>query len=72
MRRRVPKARRGRLARAPDERARLRRTTPAGLHQTLTFPLHRELAPGTLRAIFRQASRFVGEEDLDPAFFTGG
>ncbi len=52
--------------------AKLRRTTPDGLRQTLTVPLHRELAPGTLRAIFRQACRFVREEDLRPLFFTEG
>ena len=41
--------------------AKLRRTTSEGVRQTLTIPLHRELAPGTLRAIFRQACRFVPE-----------
>ena len=49
--------------------AKLRRTTSEGLRQTLTVPLHRELAPGTLRAIFRQVCRFVPEEDLGPVFF---
>lgn len=52
--------------------AKLRRTTLDGLRQTLTVPLHRELAPGTLRAIFRQACRFVPEEDLRPLFFRVG
>lgn len=52
--------------------AKLRRTTPEGLRQSLTIPLHRELAPGTLRAIFRQACRFVPEEDLGPLFFGEG
>ena len=52
--------------------AKLRRTTPEGQRQTLTVPLHRELAPGTLRAIFRQACRFVPEEDLGPLFFGEG
>lgn len=49
--------------------AKLRRTTSEGLRQTLTVPLHRELAPGTLSAIFREACRFVPEEDLGPVFF---
>jgi predicted RNA binding protein YcfA (HicA-like mRNA interferase family) len=49
--------------------AKLRRMTPDGLRQTLTVPLHRELAPGTLRAIFRQACRFVPKEELHPLFF---
>jgi predicted RNA binding protein YcfA (HicA-like mRNA interferase family) len=52
--------------------AKLRRTTPEGLRQTLTIPLHRELAPGTLWAIFRQVCRFVPEDDLGPLFFSGG
>jgi len=30
------------------------------------------LAPGTLRTIFRQACRFVPEEDLRPLFFRVG
>ena len=49
--------------------AKLRRTTPDGAGQTLTIPLHRELAAGTLGAIFRQACRFVPEAELGPLFF---
>ncbi|PYT16700.1 MAG: type II toxin-antitoxin system HicA family toxin [Acidobacteria bacterium] len=52
--------------------AKLRRTTPDGRRQTLTVPLHRELASGTLRAIFRQACRFVPEEELRSLFFRDG
>jgi hypothetical protein len=37
--------------------------------QTLTVPAHAELDPGTLRAIMRQAARFVPEEDLRPHFY---
>ena len=37
--------------------------------QVLTIPLHRELAPGTVQAIYRQAMRFIAEEDLRPRFF---
>ena len=48
----------------------LRRTTTDGSPQTLTIPRHRELDAGTLRAIFRQASRFVSEDDLRPHFYT--
>ena len=47
----------------------LRRAGPAGT-QTLTIPRHRELDPGTLRAIFRQASRFIFETELYPYFYT--
>lgn len=47
----------------------LRRITAGGLKQTLTVPRHRELDVGTLRAIFRQAARFVSEEELRPYFY---
>jgi hypothetical protein len=36
----------------------------------LTIPLHAELDSGTLRAIFRQASRFISESELRPHFYT--
>ena len=49
--------------------AKLRRIAPDGAPQILTVPLHRELAPGTLRAIFRQACRFVPDDELRPLFF---
>lgn len=49
--------------------AKLRRLAPDGTRQTLTIPLHRELAPGTLHAIFRQGSRFIPPEDLKSIFF---
>jgi len=51
--------------------AKLRRLAPDGTRQTLTVPLHRELAPGALHAIFRQASRFVPAKDLKPHFHRG-
>jgi predicted RNA binding protein YcfA (HicA-like mRNA interferase family) len=52
--------------------AKLRRTTPDGQRQTLTIPLHRELAFGTLRAIYRQVCRFAPEEELRRLFFKDG
>jgi hypothetical protein len=42
----------------------------AEARQVLTLPLHAELDPGTLRAIFRQASRFISEPELRPHFYT--
>ena len=48
----------------------LRRITAGGNVQTLTVPRHRELDLGTSQAIFRQGSRFKGEDDLRPEFFT--
>jgi predicted RNA binding protein YcfA (HicA-like mRNA interferase family) len=49
--------------------AKLRRVSASGERQILTVPLHKELAPGTLHAIFRQAMRFIPEADLRPWFF---
>jgi len=49
--------------------SKLRRTTEMGERQTLTVPLHRELATGTLQAVYRQALRFIPEEELRPWFF---
>lgn len=40
------------------------------IRQVLTVPLHAELDPGTVRAIFRHASRFISEQDLRPYFYT--
>jgi len=50
--------------------AKLRRILGDGTRQILTVPLHRSLADGTLRAIFRQACRFVPEAELGQWFFT--
>ena len=48
----------------------LRRVTATGEKQTLTIPRHKELDTGTLRAIFRQASRYISSEELRPYFYT--
>ena len=48
----------------------LRRILPDGAKQTLTIVLHDELDKGTLRAIFRQSSRFIAEDYLRPHFYT--
>ena len=48
----------------------LRRNVAGGMMQTLTIPRHRELDVGTLQAIFRQACRFIPEEQLREEFFT--
>ena len=47
----------------------LRRIDPYGQRQTLTIPRHRELDTGTLRAIFRQASQYISDEELRPHFY---
>jgi predicted RNA binding protein YcfA (HicA-like mRNA interferase family) len=50
--------------------AKLRRVLSSGERQTLAVPMHKNLAPGTLHAIFRQACRYIPEADLKPWFFT--
>jgi len=42
---------------------------PGGKKQTLTVPRHRELDKGTLRAVFRQALRYIPEEQMRPYFY---
>jgi hypothetical protein len=43
--------------------------TADGVRETLTVPLHDDLDVGTLRAIFRQASRYVPQDELMPYFY---
>ncbi len=45
------------------------RNTGSGDKQTLTIPNHSELDKGTIKAIFRQASRYLSENELRPYFF---
>lgn len=47
----------------------LRRLGHGGQKQALTIPNHKELDTGTLRAIFRQASQYIAEEELRPHFY---
>jgi predicted RNA binding protein YcfA (HicA-like mRNA interferase family) len=49
--------------------AKLQRTTGTRERQTLTVPLHDELAPGTLVAIYRQLRRYVSDELARPLFY---
>jgi len=39
--------------------------------QTLTVPLHKQLDVGSVRAIYRQATRFIPEDELSPGFHGG-
>lgn len=50
--------------------AKLVRITASGARQVLTVPIHSDLPVGTLRAIYRQASRFVESADLRQNFFS--
>lgn len=47
----------------------LKRQREAGNNQILTIPNHKELDRGTLRAILRQASRYIPEAELIPHFY---
>lgn len=49
----------------------LRRTGPTGNRENLTVPRHRELDAGTLRAIFRRATRFIPADELWRDFYAG-
>lgn len=48
----------------------VQRVTLSGARQTLTIPLHAEVDRGTLHAIFRQACRYIPENELRRKFFT--
>jgi predicted RNA binding protein YcfA (HicA-like mRNA interferase family) len=47
----------------------LSRVLSDGTKQTLTIPRHKELDKGTLRAVLRQALRYIPEEQLRPHFY---
>jgi len=47
----------------------LRRVLADGTRQTLTVPLHKELDKGTLRAIYKQALKYISEKELKPYFY---
>jgi predicted RNA binding protein YcfA (HicA-like mRNA interferase family) len=49
--------------------AKLRRTAPGSVQQTLLVPLHRQPDTGTCRAILRQASSFIDPAELNPLFY---
>lgn len=49
--------------------AKLARVGPSGRREILIVPMHRQLTNGTVHAIYRQACRFVPEEELRHGFF---
>lgn len=49
--------------------AKLRRVTDDDRTQTLTLPLHKDLDLGTVQAIYRQATRFIPENELRTWFY---
>lgn len=48
----------------------VQRKLPDGSRQSLTVPLHGEMDRGTLLAIYRQALRFIPEDELRSRFCT--
>ena len=46
------------------------RVLPDGTRQTLVVPKHDEIDTGTLKAIYRQASRYVSEGELKTQFYS--
>lgn len=50
--------------------AKLVRVSASGERQVLTVPLHSQLPTGTVRALYRQASRFEPSSELRKGFFS--
>ena len=50
--------------------AKLVRVSASGDRQVLTVPIHSQLPVGTVRAVYRQAARFVPSVALRPKFFS--
>ena len=50
--------------------AKLARVRPPGRREILIVPMHRQLTAGTVHAIYRQASRFIPDDELRHGFFT--
>lgn len=48
----------------------LRRILEDGTRQTLTVPRHSEIDRGTLRAIYRNALRYIPEAELRPHLYS--
>lgn len=50
--------------------AKLVRVSQSGEREVLTVPVHSQLPTGTLRAIYRQAARFIPATELQKEFFS--
>jgi predicted RNA binding protein YcfA (HicA-like mRNA interferase family) len=57
------------VARTRGSHATLVRTTATRARQILTVPLHKQLAPGTRHAIYRQTLKSVPADQLRPFFY---
>lgn len=58
------------LAAQKGSHIKLVRMQKDGTRQTLTIPNHFEIDKGTLRAIYRQALRYISGEELKPYFYS--
>ena len=58
------------IVRTRGSHATLQRVSAHGVRETLTIPLHDELARGTLQAVYRQCRKFLPESQLRAAFYT--
>ena len=50
--------------------AKVVRVSESGERQVLTVPMHPQLVIGAVRAIYRQAARFIASDELRPKFFS--
>jgi len=57
------------IASQKGSHVKLKRILPDGTKQILTIPLHEELDKGTLKAVYRQALRYIPEEELKTYFY---
>lgn len=48
----------------------IQRSLSGGARQSLTLPNHTELDRGTIKAIYRQASRYIPDDELRKHFYT--
>ncbi len=46
-----------------------RYNSDSGNKETLTVPNHRQLDPGTCKAIFKQATKYIPESELEVYFY---
>lgn len=58
------------LASQKGSHVKLSRVLSDGDKQVLIIPNHKELDKGTLQAIYRQAGRYLREQDLKSFFYT--
>jgi predicted RNA binding protein YcfA (HicA-like mRNA interferase family) len=57
------------IAARKGSHVKLSRISSNSLKQTLTIPDHSELDKGTIKAIYRQALRYVSEQELRGRFY---